>query len=226
MRMARMVPHAQAIRVGAVMLLAVLPVRADKLIIANVYANSEQSEPGNMNPVVNVKDGDLATRWAASSGAFPQWILLDLGAVKEIDSTRLAFYMSSGRSYTYTISISQDDIAYNVIAADRQSSTAQFTINAIGLSARYIMIVISAVSNGTGWASIYEAEVYGSDLSAVAYQAVRSMVRGDRAGAAVRLIDNRALLVRGRGGPHADVGVYSLDGRRIRSINQSLSHDW
>lgn len=210
-----MIPHAQAIVVGAVMLLVVLPVQADKFTIANVYANSEQAEPGNMNPVANVKDGDLATRWAAGGGSFPQWILLDLGAVKEIDSTRAAFYMSAGRTYTYSISISPDDITYTVVVPDKQSSTAQFTTDAIGSSARYIMIVISAVSNGTGWASMYEAEVYGSDLSAIAHPAARSAARDDRVGAVVRFIDNRTLLIGGRGGPYADGGVYSLDGRRM-----------
>src|SRR5690348_12359695 len=60
---------------------------ADTLLSLNRPVTASSS--GGCCAAKNAVDGDSATRWASASGADPQWIYVDLGAVAHIGRVRL-----------------------------------------------------------------------------------------------------------------------------------------
>ena len=72
------------------------------------------------------------------------YILLDLGAVYDLDSIAICWYPKGGRSYKYNIEISSDDLTYQKAADHSENVTDKETItdSLSGQSGRYIRIEI------------------------------------------------------------------------------------
>lgn len=94
----------------------------------------------------------------------PEWIMFDLGSVKQVSLARLAFYSwETGRIYNYTIRVSADandwvDVLTNVSSAEAEWTENQFNV----VDARYIRIVFIS-SNQNGWAGLWEGQIWGYD---------------------------------------------------------------
>ncbi|MBK6914258.1 MAG: discoidin domain-containing protein [Ignavibacteriales bacterium] len=107
-------------------------------------------------------DGDPDSRWAGDT--MPEWIMFDLGSVKQVSLARLAFYSwETGRIYNYTIRVSTDlndwvDVLTNVSSAEAEWTENQFNV----VDARYIRIVFIS-SNQNGWAGLWEGQIWGYD---------------------------------------------------------------
>ncbi|WP_200957456.1 discoidin domain-containing protein [Paenibacillus sp. Root444D2] len=108
-------------------------------------------------------DGDVATRWSASSGSFnDQWISVDFGTattynqvvIKEISFPRVTSYklQSSTNGTTYT------DIA----STTGTTIGTNKTINFSNISSRYLRLYITTASNIP---NIDEMEVYGTSAA-------------------------------------------------------------
>jgi hypothetical protein len=104
-------------------------------------------------------DGDLTTRWGASSSAYPQWWRVDLGATKTIKRVDAAWFNSASRAYKYRIETSTDGTTYTIAVDKTANTTYGDTSNSFTATARYVRMYITGAT--AGWASAYEFKVFG-----------------------------------------------------------------
>lgn len=77
--------------------------RLSELSITGVSASASQDDQGNTED--KALDGDLNTYWGAEGD---QWIMLDLGEAKTVNSVGIAFIRGNERSFKYDIETSLD----------------------------------------------------------------------------------------------------------------------
>jgi hypothetical protein len=121
-------------------------------------------------PAGNATDGTQATYWEGPSGAFPQWLQVDLGTARDID--RVVLKLPAGwenRTQTLSLRGSTDGSTFRALdaSAGRTFDPARAGTVAIDLAspseARYVRVDITG---NTGWnaAQLAELEVYGDDV--------------------------------------------------------------
>jgi hypothetical protein len=125
-----------------------------------VTASSQQST----NPVSNLVDGNADSRWSAQ--VYPQWAMVDLGAIYTISSTEVICY--GDRAYQFIIEAATTSGGTYTKIVDRStnttggSNTAPITNSFTSIDARYVRITVSGASGYTGdWTSIEELRVFG-----------------------------------------------------------------
>ncbi len=111
------------------------------------------------NAPTNGNDGNFSTRWAASSGTFPQWWRVDLGSIHTLQSVSNYWYNASSRSYKYQIQVSNDDTNYTTVVNKTNNVTMGNTSDAFSATNRYVRIYVTGDS--AGFASFYESQVFG-----------------------------------------------------------------
>jgi hypothetical protein len=124
--------------------------------LARGKATSASTEESG-NPSSFANDGTSTTRWAASSGALPQWWRVDLGRVCTLQSYTLAFQWPD-REYSYTVDTSTDGAAFANPQA--KSGTGPQTGAFPATQARYVRVTITA-SNPASFASLSEVSIQG-----------------------------------------------------------------
>jgi len=114
----------------------------------------------------NLNDGNASSYWE-SSGAFPQWAQVDLGAATSVDQVVLRLPGGWGtRNQTVTVQGSGNGSAFTTIAGATSYTFNPAAGNAVTIafgatSTRYVRISISA-NTGWGAAQLSELEVYGA----------------------------------------------------------------
>ena len=111
-------------------------------------------DPGKGN------DSDLKTRWCASDGTLPQWWRVDLGKSDTLGQVVIHFELAA-ETYGYLIETSDDDAVYTVQRTLSGTGPIQTSTFPAGVSARYVRITVTAVSNGN-WASFYDFALSGN----------------------------------------------------------------
>lgn len=115
--------------------------------------------------------GDPDSRWAAEP--MPQYIVYDLGAVKEVSSVKFSFFKwNEGRIYQYTVAFSSDSVNWTEVVPQSSSltttewTTHQFTSR----TARYVKLQFitsnQASSTWNGFAGLWETEIWGQAVTA------------------------------------------------------------
>jgi len=157
-----------------------------------VYYSSEEgvSSQGKDTRAVNAVDGRRDTWWTAQTknvngdwdAQYPEWLCVDLGKVYNISRIELELEAKGGgRVYDYNIYASVDqapiqgsrtipagfskilEVANNTVSGVQPAATFS------GIAARYVLVEIvkcNQYSEAAKWtaASIYELEVYGTDV--------------------------------------------------------------
>jgi F5/8 type C domain len=118
------------------------------------------SSQENGNPVENGNDGNIATRWCASTGDAPQWWEVDLGSAATITNTQIIWEHNA--LYQYLIEVSSNRTNWTV-AVDKsaQSIPASTSSDDFSANGRYVRVVITGLQEGS-WASFYEFQAFGS----------------------------------------------------------------
>ncbi|GHA23312.1 hypothetical protein GCM10010329_53400 [Streptomyces spiroverticillatus] len=118
-------------------------------------------------PAGNVTDGSQATYWESVSGAFPQWVQIDLGTATDLTEVVLKLPASwEARTQTLSVQGSTDGTAFSALSASAGRSFAPASGNRVPIAvtgkARYVRVQISA---NTGWnaGQLSDLEVYGKD---------------------------------------------------------------
>lgn len=127
-----------------------------------VTASSQESA----NPKENAIDGNVGTRWAATSGG-NHWIEIDLEREYIINQIRIQWFQpSASRYYTYNVLGSNDKSIYKTLV-NRATNTEGGTVtdnirkgNMENVRARHIKVDVLS-STTSGYPSLYEIEVYG-----------------------------------------------------------------
>ena len=110
------------------------------------------------SPASHAFDGDTDTRWCATSDAMPQWLMIDLKDVYDLEAVYIFFEQKS--DWNYKIETSVDGDAWSVYSDPDAQPLVDVTVNQQA-QARYIRLTVEATTGGA-WASIWEMEIYGT----------------------------------------------------------------
>ncbi|MGJ8642468.1 MAG: chondroitinase-B domain-containing protein [Luteolibacter sp.] len=133
-------------------------------------------EPQAENPLTHINDGDASNRYSVEN--YPKSVIVDLGAVYNIDRTEIVFY--NGRAYQYNVEVATIAAGAYTQIIDRTGNTAPgseadpledlFT----AVHARYVKLTVTGVDAATytgAWISVNEFRVFGEAISsASAYE--------------------------------------------------------
>ncbi|MFZ3495466.1 discoidin domain-containing protein [Streptomyces sp. 5.8] len=119
-------------------------------------ASSAQASYGDCPcPAGNATDGNTGTRWA-SDWSDPQWISVDLGAVKAIRTLQLVWDPAYAKSYE--VQLSDDGTNWRTV---HSTTTGNGDIDTINVSANARHVRLNLTARGTGWGySLHEFGVY------------------------------------------------------------------
>jgi hypothetical protein len=130
---------------------------AAPLPVSRVTASSAQSQ----NPVVNVLDGSLATRWSAQGDG--QWAQLDLGSVRAVSEVQIAWYNGGTRTSRFEVQTSTDGTRWTSTIPRTSSSgktTALESYRIAVVPARYVRVVGHG-NSVNDWISMTELRATG-----------------------------------------------------------------
>ncbi|MFF4183773.1 discoidin domain-containing protein [Streptomyces sp. NPDC001691] len=143
-------------RPAAGQLLSLVPTgRADLALNRPTTASSVQS---SATPASAAVDGDGATRWS-SQFADPQWIQVDLGAVRRVSEVKLTWEAAYGKAYQ--IQVSDDAKQWTTIGATTSSDGGVDDLNGLSGSGRYLRVLGTRRATGYGY-SLWSLQVYGA----------------------------------------------------------------
>ncbi|MEY9967954.1 hypothetical protein ABIA33_006034 [Streptacidiphilus sp. MAP12-16] len=145
--------------------LNVLPASAASANLAAGKAASASSSNGQYT-AGNLNDGNQASYWE-SSGSFPQWAQIDLGATTSVNQIVLKLPTGWGaRTQTLSVQGSTDGSGFSTIVSSAGYTFDPSTGNTVSISfgatsTRYLRVNITA---NTGWAAgqLSEFEIYGT----------------------------------------------------------------
>ena len=149
----------------------VIPDKSSQLLSEGKPATASVTQPGYDPSAVN--DGDYSTEWKANtSGDWPAWWKVDLGAKYNLNNAQISWYIHNGSEavYQYRIWVSDDDVNYT-LAIDKTDnkwygfSDAQLN----GIQGRYVKVeLVNAKlhNNPNNWYTpqLYEVKVYGDEI--------------------------------------------------------------
>nr|WP_245984458.1 discoidin domain-containing protein [Streptomyces tateyamensis] len=131
----------------------------------SVSSTNAQYVAGHLN------DGDQSSYWEGTTGSFPQWAQLDLGAATQVSQVVLKLPSSwSARTQTLSVQGSTDGTNFATLTAAGSYTFDPAAANTVSInfgatSTRYLRVNLTA---NTGWnaAQLSEFEVYGPTASA------------------------------------------------------------
>jgi hypothetical protein len=127
-------------------------------------ATASSEIAGGTYSAAKANDDNTTTRWAASSGTFPQWLKIDLGSSHTLSEVEMmfAFAGTSGDCYDFTVETSSDNTNWTTrVNQNPNPNTAQTQRYGFStVAARYVRITIKGAP-GTNRASLYEFRVFG-----------------------------------------------------------------
>ncbi|GHF91194.1 hypothetical protein GCM10018790_80400 [Kitasatospora xanthocidica] len=113
-------------------------------------------------PAASAVDGDPGTRWS-SAFSDPQWLQVDLGAVRQVCRAVLTWETAYGRSYR--IEVSDDGAAWRTLYSTDSGAGGTETVPLAG-SGRYVRL--TGLARATAWGySLWEFQVNTSDVPPV-----------------------------------------------------------
>lgn len=130
-----------------------LPDNAEQIVPVEVSASADDG-----NIPANTIDKDLETRWSALG---ENWILYDLGEVRDLLALRLAWYQGEKRSTSFDIEVSEDGTDWTkVYSGDSSGTTKDLELVLVDQKpARYVRL--TGYGNSLNkWVSLSEAEFY------------------------------------------------------------------
>jgi hypothetical protein len=137
-----------------------------KYEIVNVYASVTPEPEHSADKTIDgltEGDGDPDSRWAGDT--MPEWIMFDLGMVKQVSIAKFSFYnWDNGRIYNYSVDVSTDSLNWNRVLSGVNSEPDEWTENDLGnLGARFIKVYYHSSNQSGNWAGLWECEIWGID---------------------------------------------------------------
>lgn len=126
-------------------------------VVGATASSSDANVPGN------AVDGNLSTRWSGEGDGV--WIRFDLGSLKTVGSTSLAWYQGDQRRFTFDVQLSQTGSSWSTVLSRKVSSggtSGSEGYDFADAQARYVRVVGHG-NTKNDWTSISEATVLGAD---------------------------------------------------------------
>ncbi|OAS13906.1 discoidin domain-containing protein [Paenibacillus oryzisoli] len=108
-------------------------------------------------------DGQLLTSWAPSGTSLPQWLIVDLGQLRNVQRFETT-YSNIQDIYGYKIDFSIDGITWYTFTdrtGNMQAGDPRY-VDEGNVTARYFRLTTTRVASG-GYASVAEFQIYGPD---------------------------------------------------------------
>lgn len=123
------------------------------------------------------------SRWESIHGVDPQWMSIDLGAVKSIRRVVLKWENAGGRNYKLQAADFSDGPWTDMVTVTNNSTTGtNLVYDNLGFTGRFVRMYGTTRTTGYGY-SLYNFEVWGSDPPPVApFDAWREQQFGELAG--------------------------------------------
>ncbi len=123
-----------------------------------VAAVTASGDDGNVP--ANTLDNTLATRWSVLGDG--QWIQYDLGTAQAVGSLKMAFYLGNVRTTSFDVQVSTNGTSWATVYSGTSSGTtlAQEEVDFPDAMARYVRVVGHGNSQGSGWNSITEVDIF------------------------------------------------------------------
>jgi hypothetical protein len=132
-------------------------VRQVQLLSQGKPASASSNDVGSTASLGN--DGNINSRWVASSGSFPQSYKVDLGA--NFDLTSASINNTTNAYLKYRIEVSSDNVNFTTVVDKTGNTVAGAYSNAFSsLAKRYVRVTITGATAGY-WANFYEFQVFG-----------------------------------------------------------------
>ncbi|MBV9851355.1 MAG: discoidin domain-containing protein [Armatimonadetes bacterium] len=117
-------------------------------------ASTSQTE----NPPENAFDGNVDTRWCASSGDYPQWLQADLGRARHVSGATL-IWENAGDSYQCRIEGRNKSGGWKTLAdATAAPGIGNGPVTLTPADVRYVRVTVTGTS-GQHWASLREFQI-------------------------------------------------------------------
>lgn len=119
------------------------------------------SEPQPENPVTNLFDNDLGTKYATDE--YNGEVTIDYGSVQTISEVQMAFTNGAKRTENFMIEYSEDGVTWN-IARDKGTNSGTTNKREIydmnDVNARYIRLTFYGNNAGSAWVSVAEFSAF------------------------------------------------------------------
>ncbi|WP_327328980.1 discoidin domain-containing protein [Streptomyces sp. NBC_01208] len=157
---------------AALMTVGLLPGAASAAVRSTDLALGKQvttSGAHGAHPASNVTDGSQQTYWE-STGAYPQWVRIDLGGTFDVDQVVLKLPAAwEARTQTLGVQGSTDGSSFSALsaAASRTFSPSAGNTVTVDFPAKQVRYVRVQVTANTGWnaAQLSQVEVHGEEDS-------------------------------------------------------------
>jgi len=139
-------------------------------IAAGKKATASSVQPGN--EIAHAFDGKLHTRWCPSGPQKNEWLQVDLGKPETITGAHIA-WEGSHASYQFRLEGSSDGNAWEML--NDSSRNVLKSPNAVPCKAdhiRFVRVTFLGTDAG-GWGSIWEMQVFGTEMETVKSAAAR-----------------------------------------------------
>lgn len=127
---------------------------------------------GTQDPNIpeNTLDGDYSTRWSSNSTDGSAYLTYDLQCKKTVTSVKIYFHKGDQRTTSFKIGTSNDGTNFTDVTAVLTSSGTtvgfeDFTFSSFE-EVRFVRIYGYGNSEGSGWNSYEEVQIYGDDTCA------------------------------------------------------------
>jgi hypothetical protein len=143
-----------------------LPGSAEQALVGSCQSNALQRVSATASSVENASlgaalaiDGNPTTRWS-SAFSDPQWLRVDLGAVRLINRVKLSWEAASSKAFS--VQVSDDDVTWRTVYSTTTGPSGPSTLEIPSLEARARFVRVYATQRTTPWGnSLYELEVFG-----------------------------------------------------------------
>jgi hypothetical protein len=136
--------------------------------LVNLGYNKSPRASSQSTPMAYGNDGSLTSKFCPSSGSFPDWWLVDLGAAYALAETDINFEYSNVY-YKYKVEVSMDGASWTTVVDQTGNTTrvGSTMTDEIRVQARYVRLTISGSSGPGDWGCFWEFLVWGDDTPAV-----------------------------------------------------------
>lgn len=138
----------------------------DAVSISGITVTGVGTQAGTNVPE-NTLDEDVSTRWSANSTDGSAYLTYDLQCKRTVTSVKIYFHKGNERTSSFKIATSNDNVTFTDVTAVLTSSGSTVGFEDLPLPAntevRYVRILGYGNSEGSGWNSYEEVQVFGNE---------------------------------------------------------------
>ncbi|WP_334056252.1 chondroitinase-B domain-containing protein [Polaribacter sp. P097] len=142
----------------------------DAVVLTGITVTGVGTQEGGINIPENTLDGDDSTRWSANSSNGSAYLTYNLQCKKTVTSVKIYFHKGDSRTSSFKIATSVDGTNFTDVTGILTSSGTTVGFEDFDFSpfqeVQFIRIFGYGNSEGSGWNSYEEVQIFGNDSCA------------------------------------------------------------